>query len=401
MHVLFSCCTEGARHASDQVTHTVQTGGRTFTSQQQLKHEEEIKQLLQPPTPLPHTPSDTQQGVVDTRPDAPAVVSSGGGATHQEYPNIRVKPPVGQGKVREDGGEDVSGVVGETHTGGTSGSKGPADVGVEKAGDHTDVGGMGGRRQGQQWNGESSQGRVGPGRGRTEEDKAHVRFDASRHRGIDGQDPSAGTRTGPGPMDGTMRGNMMHNYEPVVDGNHPQATGQWAPASRHRAPDGYRPKAVDQLDSGGYGRGGGFTRHGDVDANKPTDDDNVSSDPADYNYRYYKVHHPGGGDAMSRTPGSGFDKGYAVGGDKGPWRKTGHFTGDSRPVSGPAMDSDRNRAGYYYPRNPDQEGHGDYDSYYDSNGRKGYYSNDDGPGLFLPYKHHDVFDYYAPETGTS
>ena len=402
--------------ASGQVKDTAPEGSGAFTSQQQLQHEQEIKQLLQYPqvvTSPPNPPTgESHQDQGARHPNTHGMVGSEG--TAHGYPKIRVKPPgTGQEDGRGDASQNVHQAVGDVW----ETSKGATDAGAERVGDHSQgASGIGRQdlpsRNRPQWNGESSQGRADPGRGRMEGNKGHNRFDASRHRGIDGQDPLA--VAGEEPMDGPMRGNMMRNYEPVIgSSNDPQSPGHWSPTSRHKTPESYPPKAVDRLDPVDYGHSGDFLNHGNPEVNKlavHSDDGGGAGDSADYNYRYYKVHHPDNADTASHTPMRGFDKGYVVGGgDKGPWRKTGHFS-DSHP-SGYGMSdnraggagNDKNRAGYnYYPRNPDQDGgRADYDSYYDNSGKKGYYSNGDGPGLFLPYRHHEVFDYYAPETGTS
>ena len=387
---LRSCCFEGTDGvASDQVTDMDGAPG-VLMSEQQHRHEQDIIQLQQHPHDSQPAPSSTGGGR-----DASGArgADKNGGTAGEGYPKTRVITPDRQQNVQVDGGVAASQKVhkvadgaGETTHTGSDGTEG--DGGHSQGADGQD------KPSGPTWNGESSH-------GETQGKDEPIRFDASRHKGIGGQDSSAGSR----PVDATNR--VVHNYEPVIDsddGGDREPVGHWDPSSRHKTPENYDPSSVaGERPEPDHSRD--YLNRGNVVADKATaghsDDANDGSDSADYSYRYYKLHHPGSVDAAPHAPVGGYDRGYM---DKGPWRKTGRFgAGDARPIgrtygasdTRPGAGSDRNRAGYnYYPRN------NDYDNYYDNNnGKKGYYGNSDG--VLLPYRHHEVFDYYAPETGTT
>ena len=385
---LRSCYLKGTvRVSPDQVTNADGASG-AFMSKQQNRHEQDIIQLQQHPHDSQPASSSTDGGREVLRAQGD---DTNGGTAGEGYPKTRVKTPDRQQKGQVDGeagspkvvADDVDETSTDTGTDGTEGAGGDnhgADDGQDKP-------------SGPSWNGE-------PSHGGTQGKDELIRFDASRHKGIGGQDSSAGSR----PVDATNR--VVHHYEPVSDTDDHEPAAHWDPSSRHKTPENYDPSSgvVDRRPD--HDRD--YVNRGNVAADKATavhsDDASDGSDSSDYNYRYYKFHHPGSVDVASRGPAGGYDRGYV---DKGPWRKTGRF-GDARPIgrtySGsdgrPDVGSNRNRAGYnYYPRNNEQDARVDYENYYDNNGRKGYYGN--GDGVLLPYRHREVFDYYAPETGTS
>ena len=372
--------------SSDQVTNTDGAPG-AFMSKQQHRHEQDIIQLQQ----HPHDSKPASSGEGREVSGAPGDDRSGGTAG-EGYPKTRVKTPDEQQKGQVDGGEAGSQKVvaddaGETSTDtrsdGTEVHNHGADDGQDKP-------------SGSTWNGKPSQ-------GGTQGKDELIRFDASRHKGIGGQDSSAGAR----PVDATNRGDVVHNYEPVIDTDDHETAAHWDTSSRHKTPENYDNPSSVAVDRTGPNHDRDYINRGNVAADKATAvHSNDRSDSDDYNYRYYKFHHPGGDDTAQRGPAGGYDRGYM---DKGPGRKTGRFgAGDARPIGRtygasdgrPDVGNERNRAGYnYYPRNNEQDGRVDYENYYDNNGRKGYYGN--GDGVLLPYRHREVFDYYAPETGTS